>query len=239
MALRFPSDSSGRSRTVSARTCTWSLLMSGIGTSSTCPTRPRRASTCFWRVRASGPPNLCPHASYLLPASCPSGDSVSSTSSDTGLLRGSIPVVSDVTSRTLRLGRYVSDVTSRTLRIRFVSDVTSRTLRIRFVSADVSPVHYNAFTLAPAAISADVDGMQRRKGCAPDEPASIARSPQRSQQSGTLRGTQGHSVACSSQRCEEPAKEPVKEPVKERRSGGKRALPLDQSRAASKRPRRT
>ena len=166
----------------------------------------------FWRVRASGPPNLCPHASYLLPASCPSGDSVSSTSSDTGLLRGSIPVVSDVTSRTLRL---------------------------RFVSADVSPVHYNAFTLAPAAISADVDGMQRRKGCAPDEPASIARSPQRSQQSGTLRGTQGHSVACSSQRCEEPAKEPVKEPVKERRSGGKRALPLDQSRAASKRPRRT
>ena len=147
--------------------------------------------------------------------------------------------VSDVTSP-FRLGRYVSDVTSRTLRLgRFVSDVTSRTLRLRLVSADVSPVHYNAFTLAPAAISADVDGMQRRKGCAPDEPASIARSPQRSQQSGTLRGTQGHSVACSSQRCEEPAKEPVKEPVKERRSGGKRALPLDQSRAASKRPRRT
>ena len=90
----------------------------------------------FWRVRASGPPNLCPHASYLLPASCPSGDSVSSTSSDTGLLRGSIPVVSDVSSRTLRLGRYVSDVSSRTLRLgRYVSDVTSRTLRLgRYVS---------------------------------------------------------------------------------------------------------
>ena len=145
MALRFPSDSSGRSRTVSARTCTWSLLMSGIGTSSTCPTRPRRASTCFWRVRASGPPNLCPHASYLLPASCPSGDSVSSTSSDTGLLRGSIPVVSDVSSRTLRIGRYVSDVSSRTLRLgRYVSDVTSPFRLGRRVACPLQRVHARA-----------------------------------------------------------------------------------------------
>ena len=168
---------------------------------------------------------------------------------------------------------------------------SSRTLRLRSVSADVSPVHYNAFTLAPAAVSADVDGMQRGKDCAPAEPAdvdgmpqraptepaaiarspqrapaepaAIARSPQRSSPSGALRGSQRHSVARSLQRSVEPAKERRSRDkrtidemtqeahvavtalsAKERRSGGKRALPLDQavplaSSRASKRPRRS
>lgn len=165
-------------------------------------------------------------------------------------------------SRTLRI-RFVSGVSSPFRIGRFVSDVTYRTFRLRFVSADVSPVHYNAFTLTPAAVSADVDGMQRGKGCAPAEPAAIARSPQRSTPSGALRSTQRHSAARSSQRSEEPAKErrsggerTIDEmtqeahvavtalSAKERRSGGKRALPLDQavplaSSRATKRPRRS